>query len=236
MQVKNSISFINQHVFQNYFFPLLICIVLFFPLVPLLSSFWLLFTVKTFYIVILNIAVISVRGKIHYILATVILALMLCTSTWLSYIFVSKYLIVAGNICAITFYTLVSIPIINYVFRQKIITGNIICGAIVVFFLFGLIWAEAFTCLEIIQPGSFSLSQDQAIAEIVNQDRIIYVRQYFTYFSLSTLTTLGYGDITPLTEYARYLAVLEAILGQIYMVVLVARLVGMHISQSQNTD
>jgi len=53
------------------------------------------------------------------------------------------------------------------------------------------------------------------------------------YYSFVTLATLGYGDIVPVSEAARSFAVLEAVMGQIYLVVLVARLVGMHISQSR---
>ena len=52
------------------------------------------------------------------------------------------------------------------------------------------------------------------------------------YFSLVTLTTLGYGDVTPLTTLARISAALEAVVGQIYVVVLVARLVGINVSQT----
>ena len=56
------------------------------------------------------------------------------------------------------------------------------------------------------------------------------------YFSFVTLTTLGYGDITPLSMPARMLVVAEAVIGQIYLVVLVARLVGLQISNESHTD
>ena len=56
-------------------------------------------------------------------------------------------------------------------------------------------------------------------------------RTHLLYFSFVTLTTLGYGDITPLTPVSGNFAILEATVGQLYLTVLVARLVGMHISQ-----
>jgi hypothetical protein len=77
--------------------------------------------------------------------------------------------------------------------------------------------------LETIQPGSFSAG------EILEQHQ----RIAFTYYSFVTLTTLGYGDINPLSPQAGTLAILEAIIGQLYLAVLIARLVGMHISQSR---
>jgi hypothetical protein len=56
-----------------------------------------------------------------------------------------------------------------------------------------------------------------------------------TYFSLTTLATIGYGDIIPLTLQARYAAVAEGITGQMYLAILVGRLVGLHMNQSQRT-
>ncbi len=52
------------------------------------------------------------------------------------------------------------------------------------------------------------------------------------YFSLTTLSTIGFGDITPVTLQARYAAVAEGITGQFYLAILVARLVGMQMTQS----
>ena len=56
------------------------------------------------------------------------------------------------------------------------------------------------------------------------------------YFSFVTLTTLGYGDILPLTDRARSLAYLEAVIGQIYLAVLVGKLVGMFVSAKAGND
>ena len=66
-------------------------------------------------------------------------------------------------------------------------------------------------------------------------DRADYADPDFYYYSLVTLTTLGYGDITPLEPMARGLAALEAVIGPVYLTVLVARLVGMHISGDSDT-
>jgi hypothetical protein len=54
------------------------------------------------------------------------------------------------------------------------------------------------------------------------------------YFSLITLTTIGYGDITPLTMKARYAAIAEGVTGQFYLAILVARLVGMQMNRSMS--
>ena len=111
--------------------------------------------------------------------------------------------------------------VLKYLSEEEEITTNVIAGAICGYLLIGLMWANFFSVLEILQPGSFKTSEN-ANTEL----------SYFTYYSYVTLTTLGFGDITPITSQARSLSVLEAIAGPIYLAVLVARLVGMSISQS----
>ncbi len=85
-------------------------------------------------------------------------------------------------------------------------------------------WAFVFSVLESIHPGSFAVGEVQIEAG----------RSLFIYYSFVTITTLGYGDITPITATANSFSFLEAVTGQIYLVVLVARLVGMHIAQSMD--
>ena len=76
--------------------------------------------------------------------------------------------------------------------------------------------------MESLHPGSFSIPEIKGIS----------ASRSFLYYSFVTLTTLGYGDITPVASLARSLCILEAVLGQLYLVVQVAWLVGVHVSQS----
>ena len=104
-------------------------------------------------------------------------------------------------------------------------TADKIYGALCVYLLIGLTWGFMFLTLEGVQPGSFSLGQGQPTR--IDKDPAALV-----YFSFITLSTVGYGDITPLSPPARAFAFMEAIIGQIYLAVLVARLVGLHIASS----
>jgi hypothetical protein len=83
-------------------------------------------------------------------------------------------------------------------------------------------WTFIFVVVETLHPGSFKIPEVQGL-ETTRQ---------FVYYSFVTLTTLGYGDITPITSMARSLCILEAVIGQLYLVVQVAWLVGVHVSQS----
>ena len=107
-------------------------------------------------------------------------------------------------------------------FRQREVTTNMIFGAIVTYLLAAVAFAYLFEILELLQPGSFSGIPDYASAQELG-DALLY-------FSLVSLTTVGYGDIAPVFGVARPLAVLEGVFGTLYLAVMIARLVGLHIA------
>ena len=109
------------------------------------------------------------------------------------------------------------------------VTADKIYGALCVYLLIGLTWGFMFLTLEGFQPGSFQFGQARSSG--IEKDPATLV-----YFSFVTLSTVGYGDITPLSPPARSFAFMEAIIGQIYLAVLVARLVGLHIAYSMAGD
>lgn len=111
----------------------------------------------------------------------------------------------------------------DVVFNERTDSNRII-GAICIYLLFGILWSISYNVVTILSPNSFkgltpSSSEHQG-AELL-------------YFSFVTLTTLGYGDIAPIKPLARTLAYFEAIIGQFYLAIMVAGLVGAHISQKK---
>jgi hypothetical protein len=101
------------------------------------------------------------------------------------------------------------------------ISPNRIVGAICIYLLLGVMWSIAYSVVEFLQPGSFK-GLTELVPSAWNPD--------WVYYSFVTITTLGYGDITPLTQTARSLSFAEAIVGQFYIAVLVAGLVSAYIS------
>jgi hypothetical protein len=98
---------------------------------------------------------------------------------------------------------------------------NRLLGAICVYLLLGTIWALGYSFIETLSPGSFHGIGDDADHSL-NSDWI--------YFSFVTMTTLGYGDLLPLSATARALAYIQAVFGQFYIAILVAGLVSGYIS------
>ena len=149
------------------------------------------------------------------------LALPFIAVTWLNYAFEHDKFLFSGNLIGILFFGYVIYSILKYIFESETVTREIIFAAIVSYLFLAVIWAFAYSALEFLFPGSFTIPDDAF------KDG----GYHFLYFSFVTITTLGYGDITPLTQKASSLAIIEALVGQIYLVVLVAWLVGMYVSR-----
>lgn len=111
--------------------------------------------------------------------------------------------------------------ILSFIVRQQRVTTDVIMAAVCGYFLLGFMWAFIYFFVEAALPGSFQLAQGSSGAGAK-----------FIYFSFVTLTTVGYGDVLPLSNAARSIAVLEAVMGQLYLAVTIARLVGMQSSQA----
>ncbi len=105
------------------------------------------------------------------------------------------------------------------------ISANRLVGAVCIYLLLGVIWAVAYTVLNLISPGSF-----QGFSPLEDQSW----DSEWLYFSFVTMTTLGYGDISPVSATARALAYMQAVFGQFYIAILVAGLVSAYISRRQD--
>lgn len=116
------------------------------------------------------------------------------------------------------------------IFRHSIITFNTICASICIYLLMGSLWGNIYSLLEVIHPGSIIFTTPSP-AESPSQT-ILTLPFNMLYFSFVTLSTVGYGDAVPVTVAARMFAATEALVGQIYLLVMVSRLVGMQISQA----
>ena len=107
------------------------------------------------------------------------------------------------------------ILLMKSMFRARRVTADTIVGGICVYLLIGLLWAVVYTLLNNLKSGAIAFEGDPSLF----------------YFSFTTLTTLGYGDIVPKGKYVMMLTNFEAISGQIFLAVFIARLVGLHTAQ-----
>lgn len=123
---------------------------------------------------------------------------------------------------SIPLYAFVIGTLLKDLLTQRTVSSDTLCGAAAVYILTGIAWVPLYIAVENGFPGSFNLPAGDASEVGKNWDDLLH-------FSFTTLTTLGYGDITPKSAPARSLANLEAINGVLYIAVLVSKLVGMNI-------
>ena len=181
------------------------------------------------FLLIAGINVVSHNKKIVTVAA--LLALLAFVVVWFDYVLKSHYLLIFGLCLEILFFLITTVTIISHVLQYKKVTEDKIYGAICGYLLIGIVWAMLYTVVEIAFPNSFSFSSGLTLYADHNSAHRLYFTQ-FLYYSFVTLSTLGYGDIVPVTNEARAFSSLEAIIGQLYVAVLIARLVGLHISHT----
>lgn len=103
--------------------------------------------------------------------------------------------------------------LLRFVLAANRVDAEVLAAGVSIYLLLGLLWSFLYRLVDVYQPGSFH----GATGKLTEQDAF--------YFSLCTLTTAGYGDITPVTHQARTLAIMESVTGVLYIGVLIARLV-----------
>jgi hypothetical protein len=108
--------------------------------------------------------------------------------------------------------------LMRYIFTAQTVTADVIYAAVAVYFLLSFLFVPIYGMLETANPGSF---MDNTLGTAVTW-------QQFVYYSLITLSTAGYGDILPVSQWARMLAGLEVSAGVLYVAILVARLVSLY--------
>ena len=117
---------------------------------------------------------------------------------------------------------LMAIVVLARAFRGGPVNVHRIQGAVAAYLLLGLAWASAYELVALLAPGAYTSAQ--TVAQ--------HPRWGWIYFSFVTLTTVGYGDVTPVHPVARSLAMMEALTGQLYPAILLARLVSLHAQPS----
>ena len=133
--------------------------------------------------------------------------------------------LIVAHLLFIIFIAYVLGVILGNIISAEEVDFDILLGAAAVYLLIGIIWAVSYMLIYQFEPGAFSLAHEENPPTV----------HQFLYFSLTTLTTLGYGDIAPSSPFAQMWATFEAVFGSLYMALLVARLVGMYQPRRQGS-
>ncbi|MFG0265581.1 MAG: potassium channel family protein [Rhodopirellula sp. JB055] len=183
-----------------------------------------------FFLVVLS-AIRSLTGSAARMWGTLLAGVSAYAASWANEITGTAWLAIVSDSCFALVFVFLIYAVGENVFGEGPIDANRIIGAVSIYFLLGLLWAFLYTLAALVQPGAFLFPVENA--ESTENTRLL---SEFIYFSNVTLTTLGYGDVVPLSRPAKMLAVLQAMLGQLYLAVVVARMVGLQVSQKSTEE
>lgn len=134
-------------------------------------------------------------------------------------------LILGTNVSDVFFAVLATFAVHRAAVREKRPAGDRVVGAICAYLLIGFAWAAIYSTIETVAPNSFN---------VPDAHRFSNSSSSFIYFSFVTLSTLGYGDITPVTRLAGTAAWMEAITGQLYLAITIASLLSVALAERRN--
>lgn len=137
-------------------------------------------------------------------------------ATWLDTVYQNDITFVFSYATMVIFFLYLQYLIVIQMIHAHKVDTNTIFGAMNIYLVSGLIWAYAFILLQHFDAEAFQVPSYESASHVV---------ELFTYYSYTTLTTLGYGDIVPQSAHARMLSVMEAVFGQLYLAIVIAKLV-----------
>ena len=190
------------------------------PLADTQRGGWIVIFDALFALILVS-GVVTIARKPAFTAAVAALTVATLALRWASPARAPSVLKLWSDVLAILLLLILIFLVLVQVFREGPITGYRIQGAIVVYLLMGVTWAEAYQMVLRLVPGAFAFAQNPATASLTEHALI--------YYSYITLTTIGYGDITPLHPFARSLAMAEGLAGQLYPAILIARLVSLRV-------
>jgi len=176
---------------------------------------------------VLLAAVFAVVDRKRSLAIALVLAVPAITARWINHFRPDLVHPAVFLACAILLLAYVIAHLLRFILRAPLVTMEVLCASIAAYLMLGLMWTVAYWLVDQLTPGgAFSF----------NTNRGDQSMNGFTgfYFSFITLSTVGYGDITPVSRAARWLAAMEAMTGLLYVAVLIARLVSVYSSTKSN--
>jgi hypothetical protein len=165
--------------------------------------------------------VLAVSNRRRTLVVAMLLAIPTVASRWINHFrphLIPPGIFLVGGLLLIAF---VVVHLMRFVLRAPSVSIEVLCASISAYLMLGLLWTIAYWLVAQVTPTAFAFNTSTGTKESMHGFNAFY-------FSFVTLSTVGYGDITPVSKVARMLAAMEAMIGLLYVAVLIARLVALY--------
>ena len=180
--------------------------------------------------IVLLSAVFAVGGRDKKLDLAPLLAAPALFARWASYSYADDLVsteVFRGT--GILFFGFVVLQLLLFIIRAPRVDSEVLCAGITIYLMLGLFWSLAYSLIDRLAPDSFVFNAGPASGRSMQGFQALY-------FSFITLSTIGYGDIVPVSKLARMLAIVEAVTGMFYVSLLIARLVSLYSSNRARND
>lgn len=209
--------------------PLLLALVVLFCLYPILVEFGRVRFFRFAMVMVLVLAVYSIGRSRWQLWLAIGLGAPAAIAQVVAFAEPRSGALLVATALGLAFLVFTTLIVLTSVLRSGPVTADRIAGAIAVYLLLGLIFALLYGGVAILEPASLHLPAGRNLDQAQPGDEYAFI-----YFSFATLTTLGYGDISPANHWSRTLAWTEAVIGQLFLAILIARLVGLHVGHASD--
>lgn len=173
---------------------------------------------RTFTALVMLSAVYAVSQRRRSLLFALLLLLPAMLHNWMHPQTDFYWLMILGMVGGALFYLYTAGSVLAYVLRGSEITDDKVYGAINAYLLFGIAFAGVYALIDTLMPTSFVIHDGDEVRTALTNSELLY-------FSFCTLTTTGFGDISPRTHAAQSVAIIESVGGVLYVAIIIARLV-----------
>lgn len=181
------------------------------------ASFWIHFMLS----LVLMGGLFAGNSHDKFLFTSVFLGIFTLVFSWVDYAFFDdRSVTLAYLLTGLVFFVFVTISLLNAIHDDRKVNSDLFFGSVSGYFMIGFTGAFVFAIIDMVMPWSFSITMDS-------------FKQFpeFIYYSFVNMTTLGYGDIIPLSSHAKSRSVLFTIAGQMYLIILLWVVVGKYIRE-----
>ncbi len=178
--------------------------------------------------VVLLSAVVAVGGRRRSLVVGILLVAPAVVSKWAAHVWPRYVPLEITQALAILFLAFVTLRLFHFILTAPRVNSEVLCAAIAVYLILAIAWAFAYSLVAGLNPKAFVFT----VASDPHQKMVEFQALYFSFV---TLTTVGYGDIVPVSKAARLLAITESTAGVFFATILIARLVALYSSHRSDT-